>query len=273
MLDLESMDGTVSMHLSPQKPPSPKAAHPKSPAHGECSPSHHLVYLGLVGDSYCGCNKATCRVMPTLDHKTGPGAAYTPRPIDVSKTELTVKGADDDRASLIRQLCVFVHDSWASMRVKAGWKLGKRRDSVAKLHPDLLPYDELPQQAKRSVDILVQDMLKTIIALGFLISKGPFREGLSKSQPTLPDGRPDAAGEPSVLVGTCCLLSRSPSSLLTACNLPAPPPPAQGRANRKGLTSLPKIRLPSKLGREAQVNQNEPDEPVSPTPEDAELVQ
>src|ERR1700676_1801321 len=40
------------------------------------------------------------------------------------------------------------HESWNQSYYKMGWKYGKVRDVEAKTHPDLVPFDELPQPEK-----------------------------------------------------------------------------------------------------------------------------
>lgn len=43
-----------------------------------------------------------------------------------------------------------LHESWIASKVADGWIYGPVRDNAAKVHPCLVPYDELPiaQQAK-----------------------------------------------------------------------------------------------------------------------------
>lgn len=40
------------------------------------------------------------------------------------------------------------HESWNQAYYKMGWKYGKVRDTKAKTHPDLVPFDDLPQPEK-----------------------------------------------------------------------------------------------------------------------------
>ncbi len=40
------------------------------------------------------------------------------------------------------------HDSWMEAYFKMGWKYGKARNVEKKTHPDLLPFDELPQDER-----------------------------------------------------------------------------------------------------------------------------
>lgn len=41
------------------------------------------------------------------------------------------------------------HENWMRMKIEQGWKYGEEKDFEAKTHPDLVPYDELPEIEKR----------------------------------------------------------------------------------------------------------------------------
>lgn len=41
------------------------------------------------------------------------------------------------------------HDKWAAERIAQGWRFGGQRDDVNKLHPDLIPYEQLTEVEKR----------------------------------------------------------------------------------------------------------------------------
>ena len=40
------------------------------------------------------------------------------------------------------------HDNWMHEHIRMGWKYGEKRDPELKLHPDLVPYDELPKDER-----------------------------------------------------------------------------------------------------------------------------
>jgi len=44
------------------------------------------------------------------------------------------------------------HDNWVRMKISQGWKYGKSKDFAMKTHPDLLPFDALPE-IERKKDI------------------------------------------------------------------------------------------------------------------------
>lgn len=45
------------------------------------------------------------------------------------------------------------HDSWMKMHVDSGWVYGEVFDSASKTHPNLLPWDELPETVKSKARI------------------------------------------------------------------------------------------------------------------------
>src|SRR5439155_16984621 len=40
------------------------------------------------------------------------------------------------------------HESWMKERIEAGWRLGPSLNRAAKVHPNLIPYDQLPEVQK-----------------------------------------------------------------------------------------------------------------------------
>jgi hypothetical protein len=91
---------------------------------------------------------------------------YKPNPIDTSKIKLS-----DDLHGLIELLAENVHDNWALKRIGEGWSFGPNRDDLAKKHPDLLPYHDLPEVEKEYDRKLAIETLKVILASGYQIQK------------------------------------------------------------------------------------------------------
>ena len=58
------------------------------------------------------------------------------------------------------------------MNYKQNWKHGPTRDDVAKTHPDLIPYKDLPEEEKQYDRSTAMETLKAIMALGYCIEKG-----------------------------------------------------------------------------------------------------
>lgn len=55
------------------------------------------------------------------------------------------------------------HESWMKMTAEAGFVYGEKFDSIAKTHPNMLPWDQLPAEVKskaRIFDIVAKAALK-----------------------------------------------------------------------------------------------------------------
>jgi len=91
---------------------------------------------------------------------------YTPRPIDTAHIQL-----QDDLVQLTELLAANTHDIWAAQRIADGWTYGAQRDDAAKQHPDLLPYDELPEGEKTYDRLTAMETLKVMLALGYQVVK------------------------------------------------------------------------------------------------------
>ena len=92
--------------------------------------------------------------------------SYTPNPINTDDVKL-----DKTLEDLVEALAEDVHDQWACERMKAGWKYGPERNDPLKLHPCLVPYNELPESEKQYDRITATSTLKLIKKFGFDIVK------------------------------------------------------------------------------------------------------
>ena len=89
---------------------------------------------------------------------------YDPKPINTSKIELP-----DKLKKLVGLLAENNHDLWAKKRIEEGWSFGPKRDDNIKTHPDLRPYSELTDIEKEYDRMMVVEVLKVIMALGYRI--------------------------------------------------------------------------------------------------------
>lgn len=96
---------------------------------------------------------------------------YIPHPEETGDIEL-----DDELNSLVEAMVENVHGTWAKNRVDQGWKYGSKRDDDKKLHPCLIPYDQLPELEKVYDRNSVVETLKLIQKLGFEIRRVNLRE-------------------------------------------------------------------------------------------------
>lgn len=89
---------------------------------------------------------------------------YIPQPIDTKDVKLP-----DELILLAEEIAKNVHEVWAEGRMKDGWRYGEKRNDVGKLHPCLMPYEELAEKEKEFDRKTSQETLKMIIKLGFKI--------------------------------------------------------------------------------------------------------
>jgi len=92
--------------------------------------------------------------------------AYEPKPIDTTKIKLP-----DELMVLMERLAEHNHDVWAMQRIKDGWTYCLTRNDEKKEHPDLVPYDELPESEKEYDRQTAMETIKAIISMGFKIEK------------------------------------------------------------------------------------------------------
>ena len=89
---------------------------------------------------------------------------YIPQPIDTKDVKLP-----DELILLAEEIAKNVHEVWAEGRMKDGWRYGEKRNEVGKLHPCLMPYEELTEKEREFDRNTSQETLKMIIKLGFKI--------------------------------------------------------------------------------------------------------
>lgn len=62
----------------------------------------------------------------------------------------------------IEYLAYLEHRRWVEERLRNGWTWGERRDDTRRIHPDLVPYDEL-SEASRALDRLAASSLLAVL--------------------------------------------------------------------------------------------------------------
>ena len=91
---------------------------------------------------------------------------YKPNPIDTSLINLP-----DELLELTEKIAENVHENWSTGRISEGWTYGESRDDKNKTTPCLVPYSELTEVEKEYDRITAIETIKTIVALGYKISK------------------------------------------------------------------------------------------------------
>ena len=95
-----------------------------------------------------------------------PSLPYEPTPLDTSNVKLT-----PDVLQLTELLARNAHEIWARQRLQDGWRYGPRRDDARKLHPCLVPYDELPESEKVYDRNAAMETLKAMTILGYRVAR------------------------------------------------------------------------------------------------------
>lgn len=91
---------------------------------------------------------------------------YIPKPIDLSDIELS-----DDLNELREAIAENAHEVWALNRWNEGWRYGIQRDDENLLHPDMLPYSQLPEGEKEYDREMAMKTIKLLKKLGYDLIK------------------------------------------------------------------------------------------------------
>ena len=89
---------------------------------------------------------------------------YKPGPIDTLRLALT-----PEIAQLSEMLAKNVHENWAKLRIAEGWHYGPHRDDQQKEHPNLVPYEQLPESERQYDRQTAMESIKALLAMGYTI--------------------------------------------------------------------------------------------------------
>lgn len=92
--------------------------------------------------------------------------AYTPHPIDTAGVSLP-----SDLDELTERLAEDEHENWLKERILDGWELGETLDDRAKIHPNLLPYADIPAADREYYRTKMLQTLRVILKLGYRIER------------------------------------------------------------------------------------------------------
>ncbi|XP_070577063.1 ryanodine receptor 2-like isoform X7 [Ptychodera flava] len=115
---------------------------------------------------------------------------YKPAPYNLSSVILTPK-----MERLVEQLAGNAHNVWAKDRIEQGWTYGLTEDSVYKRNPQLVPFSQLDDTAKKLNRDTASETVRTILGFGYNLeppstdtpdnhTRGPSREKVAKKQAT-----------------------------------------------------------------------------------------
>lgn len=91
---------------------------------------------------------------------------YIPKPIDLSDVELS-----EDLNELQEAIAENAHEVWAQNRQAEGWSYGPQRDDAKLLHPDMVPYSQLPESEKAYDREMAMKTIKLLKKLGYDLIK------------------------------------------------------------------------------------------------------
>lgn len=117
-------------------------------------------WFGQQCPAFAANGPAGVPVCPKLNEMSD--KTYIPKPLDTSKVQLT-----DEIVRLTELFAANAHDVWAQQRKLEGWVFGPERDDDNKLHPSLIPYEQLPESEKEYDRKTALETVKTLISLGY----------------------------------------------------------------------------------------------------------
>lgn len=91
---------------------------------------------------------------------------YDPHPINLDNVDV-----EPELVELQEAIAENAHEVWAKKRKDEGWGYGPERDDVRKLHPDMLPYDLLPESEKEYDRQMAINTIKLVKKLGWDFKK------------------------------------------------------------------------------------------------------
>lgn len=91
---------------------------------------------------------------------------YNPHPLNLN--EVTI---EPELMELREAIAENAHEVWAKARKDQGWSYGPERDDARKLHPDLLPYNLLPESEKEYDRQVAINTIKLVKKLGWDLKK------------------------------------------------------------------------------------------------------
>ena len=91
---------------------------------------------------------------------------YIPHPINLDDVIV-----EDELIELREAIAENAHEVWAEARKNEGWAYGSVRDDEKKLHPDMLPYNLLPDSEKEYDRLMAMNTIKLLKKLGWKLNK------------------------------------------------------------------------------------------------------
>ena len=91
---------------------------------------------------------------------------YDPHPLNLDDVQI-----EPELMELREAIAENAHEVWAKTRKDQGWAYGAERDDAKKLHPDMLPYNLLPESEKEYDRQMAINTIKLVKKLGWELKK------------------------------------------------------------------------------------------------------
>jgi len=91
---------------------------------------------------------------------------YDPHPLNLDDVQI-----EPELMELREAIAENAHEVWAKTRKDEGWTYGPKRDDAQKLHPDMLPYNLLPESEKEYDRLMAINTIKLVKKLGWEFKK------------------------------------------------------------------------------------------------------
>ena len=91
---------------------------------------------------------------------------YEPHPLNLDDVPI-----EPELLELREAIAENAHEVWAEARKREGWSYGSERDDTKKLHPDMLPYNLLPETEKEYDRQMAMNTIKLVKKLGWEFRK------------------------------------------------------------------------------------------------------
>ena len=91
---------------------------------------------------------------------------YDPHPLNLDDVPI-----EPELLELREAIAENAHEVWAKTRKDQGWSYGPERDDTKKLHPDMLPYNLLPESEKEYDRLMAINTIKLVKKLGWDLKK------------------------------------------------------------------------------------------------------
>jgi hypothetical protein len=91
---------------------------------------------------------------------------YEPHPLNLDDVPI-----EPELLELREAIAENAHEVWAKTRKEQGWTYGPERDDAKRLHPDMLPYNLLPESEKEYDRLMAINTIKLVKKLGWDLKK------------------------------------------------------------------------------------------------------